>query len=171
MVSLTFLCTASDSPVIEDWSTCKWAPGVIRIPSAGTMVPYSGRCQSSPHSIPETRNPNELYLINVDDVPRNKAGYIHFGQYPAVAQDCTFLCQRLLEFLDNVPSLIVLNEANNCIEQKQAGNDSQVDPVLQARSQYKRQLQKSVQLKPHLSYGNEPRWATCWRVMDANLQA
>lgn len=107
----------------------------------------------------------------MDDVPRNKAGHIHFGQYPAVAQDCTFLCQRLLEFLDNVPSLIVLNEANNCIEQKQAGNDSEVDPVLQARSQYKRQLQKSIQLESHSSHGDEPRWETCWGVMDANLQA
>ena len=83
----------------------------------------------------------------MDNVPRNEAGHIHFGQDPTVAQDCTFLCQRPLEFLDNVPSLIVLDKANDCIEQEQAGNDSQIDPVLQARSQYKRQLQMSCQLE------------------------
>ena len=91
--------------------------------------------------------PIGTYLIEVDNVPRNEAGHIHFGQDPAVAQDSTFLCQRLLEFLDNVPSLIVLDKANNCIEQEQAGNDSQIDPVSQARSQYKRQLQTAYQLE------------------------
>lgn len=67
-----------------------------------------------------------MYLIKLDDVPRNK---------------------RILEFLDNVASLIVLKEANDRIEQKQAGNDTQIDPVLQGRSQHERQLEKSCQPK------------------------
>lgn len=83
----------------------------------------------------------EAYLIKVDHVPRNKTDHIHFGQDTTVTQDCTFLCQRPLELLDNIPSLIVLRKPNYCIEQEQAGNDSQIDPVLQTGSQYKRQLQ------------------------------
>ena len=86
-----------------------------------------------------------MYLIKLDDVPRNKVDYFHFGHDTTVPQDCTFLCQRSLEFLDNVASLIVLKEANDCIEQEQAGNDTQVDPVLQTRSQHERQLEKSCQ--------------------------
>ena len=120
-------------------------------------MPWSVRCQFLLCSISQGRNPLGTYLIKVDDVPRNETGHIHFGQNPTVAQDCTFLCQRLLEFLDNIPSLKVLNKANNCIEQEQAGNDSEIDPVLQARSQYKRQLQKPCQLVTDSSPGDETR--------------
>lgn len=108
-------------------------------------MPCSGRCQPLLYSISQGRIPTETYLIQVDDVPGNETDHFHFGQDTTVAQGCTLLCQRPLEFVDNIPSLIVLNKANYCIEQEQAGNDSQIDPVLQACSQYKRQLQKSCQ--------------------------
>ena len=96
------------------------------------------------------RKPIGTYLIKVDNVPWDETDHIHFGQN-SVAQDYTSLCQRLLEFVDNIPSLVVLNEANNCIKQEQAGDDSQVDPVLQACSQYECQLQKPYQLESDLS--------------------
>ena len=99
------------------------------------------------------RNPIGTYLIKVDNVPWDETDHIHVGQNTTVAYDYTLLCQRLLEFGDNIPSLVVLNKANNCIEQEQAGNDSQVDPVLQACSQYECQLQKPYQLENDLSRG------------------
>lgn len=77
----------------------------------------------------------------------------------------------MLEYFDDIPSLIVLNETNNCIEQEQAGNDSQIDPVSQSSSQYKRQLSRSCQLKTDSSRGYKLRRETGSRGMDLDLQA
>ena len=90
--------------------------------------------------MPETPNHIETYLFKADDVPWNEGDRIHFGHNPTVAQDCTCPCKRSLELFDDTPSLVVLNKANNCVEQEQASNDPQIDPVLQSGSQYKRQL-------------------------------
>ena len=97
--------------------------------------------------------------------------YFHFSQGTPIPQDCTFLCQRILEFLDNVARLIVLKEANDCIEQEQAGNDTQVDPVLQARSQHECQLKESCQPKLIGMKVDEPRCRRALRFMDYDLQA
>lgn len=140
-----------------------------------TVRRYDGALERS-MSVPSAFDPLgseciETYLIKVDNVPRNEANHLHFGQNPAVTQDYTFLCQGPLEFMHNVPSLIVLNEANNCIEQEQAGNYSQIDPILQAGSQYESQLQKQCQLETIRLSGARCRGETGLRGMYPNLQA
>lgn len=75
----------------------------------------------------------------MNDVTRDDLIRINLDQL-SVSNDVRFKRQGLLEAVDDVASMILLSESDTGVEHKKAGNDAEINPVLQTSSQKCRNL-------------------------------
>lgn len=74
------------------------------------------------------------YIINMNDVTRDDLIRINLDQL-SISNHVGLERQSLLEAVDDVASMILLGESDTGVEHKKAGDDAEINPVLQTSSQ------------------------------------